>query len=102
MEAGGQTISSGTSAYSSLFGGASSGGSLMGDDMVGSLLGSLFGGDSSGLGSLLGGTTGLDSLFGRGLDADSAVEYLTDNRFDPTALIWSSNGGGYTMHLTEE
>jgi hypothetical protein len=101
MEAGGQTISSGTSAYSSLFG-ASSGGSLMGDDMVSSLLGSLFGGDTSGLGSMLGGTTGLDSLFGRGLDADSAVEYLSDNRFDPTALIWSSNGSGYTMHLTEE
>ena len=101
MEAGGQTISSGTSAYSSLFG-ASSGGSLMGDDMVGSLLGSLFGGDSSGLGSLLGGTTGLDSLFGRGLDADSAVEYLSENRFDPSALIWSSTGSGYTMHLTEE
>ncbi len=101
MEAGGQTISSGTSAYSSLLGSAS-GGSLMGDDMVGSLLGSLFGGDSSGLGSLLGGSTGLDSIFGRGLDADSAIEYITDNRFDPSALVWIDAGSGYRMFLSEE
>ncbi len=118
MEAGGQAVYGGNSSYSSLLG-STSGGSLMGDDMVGSLLGSLFGGDTSGLGGMLGsvggGSSGLSGLLGgsgleglagsflgRGIDADSAIDYITDNRFDPSALIWVNNGSGYRMKLTED
>ena len=50
-----------------------------------SLLGGYFGGNSSGsTGSIL------DLLGGRSLTAESAAEYIQENHFDPSGLIWEN------------
>jgi len=99
MEVGGQAVSGGAaSPLPTLLG--SSGQSLPGMD-IGSLLGSLLGGDVSGL-SGFGGSGSSANFLGRNLDVDSATQYLSENRFDPAALVWTQRDGVYQMLLTEE
>ncbi|MBR5381655.1 MAG: peptidase C11 [Oscillospiraceae bacterium] len=90
MEVGGQTVAGGASSpLPSLFG-AMNGGSMASSDMISGMLG-----------SLLGGGGGMDFL-GRSLDVDSATEYLTANRFDSEALVWTEKNGEYGLYLPEE
>jgi len=89
LEVGGQTVAGGTaSPLSSLFG-AMNGGEMAGSDMISGMLGSLLSGG------------GMDFL-GRSLDLDSATEYLTQNRFDSEALVWTERNGEYGLYLPEE
>ncbi len=99
MEAAGQATSSAASSpLSSLQGGSPA--SLPGGDMLSGILGGLLGGDLSGLSGGLSGLSGAGFL-GRGLDAESAAEYLADHRFDPSLLSWRREGSSYVMSLPE-
>ena len=107
LEVGGQTAAGGTSsALPSLLGGlltggnssSSSGGS---SDVIGELLGSF-------LTSQFGNITGLDKsntefFSERSMDTETMAEYLSDNYFDASALVWGENSAGQrTLHLSEE
>ena len=48
-----------------------------------------------GLGTLAN-LAGLDTSFfgGRSFDAEAAAQYIAENRFDPTALVWTENADG--------
>lgn len=90
LEVSGQTAAGGaTSPWTSLSG-QSYGGSAVGSDLLGQMLGQL----------LSGGAT--SSFFDRSLDLDNTAAYLAANRFDPDALLWSSNGNGYVLHMSEK
>ncbi len=97
VETGGQAISGGASSpLSSLLGTYSSAGTTAGSsgDITDMLLG-LLGGDTNGVSGL----SGLASFFlGKGLDVDRDSAYLSEHRFDPSALVWK-NG---RMTLPEE
>ena len=102
LETSGQISSGGSaSGLGSLFG------SLMGD----SYYGSSSGGVSSLLDTLLGGrfndVEGLDesntAFMKNGLDSSAAVEYIEENKFDPSELVWQEDENGVTyMHLSEK
>ena len=94
IETGGQAVSGGASdALFSLLGGSYddssySSGSV---DMISSLLGGLLGGNYGGVSGLTGSNSG---FLGRGLDVDSAAQYLYENRFDASQLVWQSGSTG--------
>ena len=76
--------------------GTSSGiGNSYSSDSLESLLGGLFGGSSSSSGN-----TGsiLDLFMGRSMTAEKASEYILENHFDPSALVWKKN----RITLTDE
>ncbi|MBQ9411801.1 MAG: peptidase C11 [Oscillospiraceae bacterium] len=92
VEAGGQAVSggSGVSALGSLlggFGGSGSGGSYSGGsaDLIGGLLGSFLGGG------------GADFFSDRALTQDETAEYLAENAFDPSYLVWQDRGDGQAV-----
>jgi len=95
METGGQAVSGGASnPLFSLLGGSygSTGASSAGSaDMISQLLGGLLGGDLGGVSGLTGGNS---AFLGRGLDVDSAAQYLYENRFDAGQLVWHSGTTG--------
>ena len=101
LETGGQAVSGGAAnplfsllggSYSSSSSGYSSGsyGSSAGSaDMISSLLGGLLGGDLGGVSGLTGSNS---SFFGRGIgDIDAAAQYLYENRFDASQLVWTQD-----------
>ncbi len=87
MESGGQAASGASgSPLTSLMG---SGSSLpVGSDMLSSLLFSMMSGGSY-------------SQSGRNIDTDSMVDYLSENRFDASSLVWTPAGDGYALRLSE-
>ncbi len=111
METGGQAVSGGASnpLFSLLGGSYGSGGGYGGSsygsasagsaDMISQLLGGLLGGDLGGVSGL----TGSNSAFlGRGLDVDSAAQYLFENRFDAGQLVWHSGSTGQPVITLDE
>ncbi len=88
LETGGQAVSGSTGTpLSTLLGGSNS--SSVGSDMISSILSGLLSGNSS-------------SYLGKSLDVESDAQYLTANRFDASALIWTENNGTYEMVLSED
>lgn len=81
----GMSSSSGSSAVSS-YGSAYS--SVSGD-LMGQLLSSLLTGQVSNISGLGSSNTGF--LSGKSLDPDAMADYLTENRFDPDNLVWSTD-----------
>lgn len=99
LEVGGQVVSGGTSSpLPSLLGSLAGDGSFGGQDMISELLGGLLSGDFGSIAGLDGSNTGF--LSGRMLE-DSA-EYLTENRFDASQLVWTEEGGNKLLKLKAE
>ena len=101
LETGGQVAAGGTTTAGSLIGtllgGGGTGGSNGSVDLIGSLLGSFLGGGRS--------IRGLDDTntgFMDGFDANAAAEYYAKNYLDASKLVWTANGGKYTMNLGKD
>lgn len=93
IETGGQAVSGGASTpLFSLMGGSYSGGSTsMSTDAISSLLSGLLGGNLGGVSGL---SVGNSAFLGKALDVDSTAQYLSDNRFDAGALVWTTDSAG--------
>ena len=91
VQGAGQSIASAGSGVGSplgsLMGGGS--GSMVSSDLISGLLGSFLSG---------GGSFGLSD---RDLNTDALAEYLKDNRFDPSELVWQSYNGAAVLALSE-
>ena len=101
LQVGGQAVSGGASSpLGSLLGGFTGGSSSAGSaDAVTQILSSLL---SGGTGNVEG-LTGANSFFlGRAVDVEADAEYLTENRFDASALRWKQAGGQKVMALPEK
>lgn len=103
VEASGQAMSGGQSSpYSSLLGQAASSSSSYSTDALSDMIGSLLGGNMFGVSGLSGGNTG---FLGRSMDAESiesTAAFLSDNRLDPTALVWKDENGVPVISLPED
>ena len=113
MGVAGQVASGGTntgygSLFGQLFGGGSSpsagtGSSASGSggaDLISQLLSSYMSSDFSSVSGLTSDNTG---FLGRSLDIDAAAEYIAENRFDPSNLVWQENGDGdRVIAMTDE
>ncbi len=96
METGGQAVSGGAqnplfSLLGGSYGDTASSGSV---DMISQLLGGLLGGDLGGVSGLTGSNS---SFLGRGLDVDNAAQYLYENRFDASQLVWHTGSTGQSV-----
>ncbi len=98
LEVAGQAVSEESSSpLGSLFGSflgqepASSGGIA---DIFGSLLSGGFSGEE--------GLSGLTSFFGKDIDNDTAINYITDNQFDSSLLKWTKEDSVNVISLPEE
>ena len=119
METGGQAASGySASPFGSLYDYYSSGSSY-GSSGYGSSYGSSYGNSySSGysdyadydaiaglLESLMGGSSSYfspyGSYYGRSLSTDTTASFISDNRFDPNALVWTEGEEGYEIALPE-
>lgn len=100
MEVSGQAASGGASSpLSTLMESYSGGTSAAGTDAISQILSGLLSGNTGNVQGL----TGANSLFlGRSLDVDSASEYISKNRFNPDALVWTEESGKKVMKLPEE
>ena len=101
METGGQAVSGGASSpLFSLLGGSygSSSASASSTDMISQLLGGLLGGDLGGVAGLTGGNS---AFLGLG-DLDDAAQYLYENRFDASQLVWTRDAAGRPTILMSE
>ena len=89
----------GSGSYSGQTSGSTYSGGLSTSDLI-DLFGMFMGGGSSGSSydafTSLADLAGLDTSFfgGRGFDAEAAASYVTENRFDPTSLVWTRNADG--------
>ena len=100
MEVSGQVASGGTSSpLPSLFGTPSyqQTGSA---DLIGSLLSSFLGGDFGRISGLDEENT--DFFSGHSMSVEETADYIADNQFDPSALVWSRDDGVPKIALTEE
>lgn len=95
MEIGGQTTAGGTgSPLPSLTGTMLEGGSTINSaDLVTQLLGSLLMGNVEGIDGL----SSANTAFLDGRMIEDSAQYLTDNRFDESQLIWQENAEGQTV-----
>lgn len=94
LEVGGQ-IASGSSGspLPSLLGSLGSGsGSLVNAETIAQLLGSFLSGNSNGISGL--NSSNIGFLTGRGLDTQETVDFLVQNRFDETKLVWDFGEDG--------
>ena len=94
LEVGGQ-IASGSSGspLPSLLGSLGSGsGSLVNAETIAQLLGSFLSGNSNGISGL--NSSNIGFLTGRGLDTQETVDFLVQNRFDETKLVWDFDEDG--------
>lgn len=96
IEAGGQAAAGGMGSASpaqTLFGGLQGGGSSdVSGELIGQLLGSFLGGDYGMIGGLSSGNAGF--LSDRTVTDEDALEFITDNHIDPSALFWKDGGNG--------
>lgn len=92
LEVGGQVASgSSGSPLPSLLGSLGSGsGSLVNAETIAQLLGGFLSGNSNGISGL--NSSNMGFLTGRGLDAQETVDFLVQNRFDETKLVWDFGG----------
>ena len=99
LEASGQAVSGGsTSPLPALLGELSGGNS---SEMVSQLLESFLGGGLHNIAGLTSANSGF--LSGRALDNDELAQYLTENRFDADALIWTgAENGRPVLRLDED
>lgn len=86
METSGQAVAGGNTSPLPAISGST--GTTVSSDMISGILSGLLSGSSSG-------------FFGRNLDVESTAQYLTENRFDPSALVWKQADGRYQISLTE-
>ena len=97
IETGGQAVAGGSSVGNPLFsllGGSfesAGSGASMGTDMISSLLGGLLGGD---IGNIAGLTGSNSAFLGKSLDVEATAQYLSDNSFDSSALVWLAGDNG--------
>ena len=72
-----------------------------GSDMIGSLLEGFLGGDFGSVPGLSSSNSGF--LYGRSMSDEDTVAYLSENRFDASALTWTENAAGeQVISLSEE
>ncbi|MCI2048506.1 MAG: clostripain-related cysteine peptidase [Lachnospiraceae bacterium] len=114
IEASGQYASGGSSSpFGVLTGGSSYGtssydsgsydGSSYGSystDALGELLNAFLGGDVNGVSGLTSSNTGF--LSDRSVSNETIVQSIASSQFDPSALVWTSDGGRHLLHLSEE
>ena len=98
LEIGGQASSGGFSSPMDILFGSSSGGSSSSID-ISQILNGVLGGD---FGKVTGLTSSNSGFLGRSLDVESAAEYISENRFDASALAWTKSGDINIMRLSEE
>lgn len=104
LEVGGQTASGGTSSpipslMDTLLGGNSS--SSGGSDMIAEMLGGFLSGQISNIVGLDRSNTGF--MEESGMDTDAMAEYLAENTFDASALVWNKNEQGErVLELSEK
>lgn len=90
----------GSSSGSDSFGGSSGVGSGSAD-VIAELLGGFLTGQFGNITGLDGSNTGFFS--DRAMDAESMAQYLADNHFDASALVWTENSAGQrVLHLSED
>ena len=110
LEVGGQTAAGGTSSpipslMGTLLGGSWSGGSTGSSgsnaDVIADLLGVFLSGQ---FGNIAGLTSGNTSFFSdRAMDTETMAQYLADNHFDASNLVWTENAQGQrVLHLSED
>jgi len=96
LETSGQIAAGGSSSpLGSLFGLGGSSGSSGSADVIGSLLSAFMGGSGRSI-------KGLDSSnteFMSGSDTEDTAEYLAENYFDPSNLVWEEKDGKYMIDL---
>jgi len=87
MEACGQAVSGGAGTpLTALLGGT---GSSVSSDMISDILMDLLSNSTA-------------SFLGKSLDVDRTAQYLSENQFDASALVWENVGGTYQMVLSEQ
>ena len=98
MEISGQAATGGTSSPLGILLGGPSGytnyggsSSAIGAEDIANLLGAFLGGGSS-ISGLNSGNTGF--FTGRSMSTEDTADYIADNLFDPSALVWSTNEDG--------
>lgn len=98
METSGQVAAGGSSSPAgSIFGGGSSSGSSGSTDIIGQLLGAFMGSKKD--------IDGLDSSnteYMNDQDNSQTAQYLAENAFDPSLLVWDVSGGKYKISLPEK
>ena len=92
---------SGSGSTSGNWSGGSTGGSGGNAEVIAQLLGGFLGGQFGNISGLTSGNTG---FFGdRAMNTDSMANYLADNYFDASQLVWTENARGQrVLHLSEE
>ncbi len=115
LEVGGQAAAGGTSSplpslMGTLLGGGNAGGNWGGSgsgyagggsDVIAQLLGGFLTGQFGNISGLNSGNTGFFN--DRAMDTDTMAQYLADNYFDASALVWTENSAGQrVLHLSEE
>jgi len=106
MEVSGQSVTGGTSSalpslLGSLLGNVTGSTGSSSSDMVSELLGSFLSGQLNNIAGLDKSNT--DFLSESGMDTDAAAQYLSDNFFDASALMWTENAQGQRiLSLSEE
>lgn len=98
IETSGQVAAGGSSSPAgSVFGSGSSSGSSGSTDIIGQLLGAFMGSKKS--------IDGLDSFnteFMNDQNTSETAQYLAENAFDPSNLVWNKSGGEYRIALPEQ
>ena len=91
------------SSYGSSAYGSSSGSSAYGSDALSDMLSSLLGGNMFGVSGLSGSNSGYLGRSLGGEQLEETAEFLSENRLDPTAFVWTEGADGTpVMKLTEE
>ena len=98
LEVAGQAVSGGTQSPLSSILGSFTGQSPLSSSGVSDIFSSLLSGGSGGVSGL----SGLTSFFGRDIDVDRAVSYVTAHQFDSTKLKWEDTGSRYVISLSED
>ena len=102
MEVSGQAASGGTSTpVPSLMDMIGGGTSAYGNtELIEQLLGSFLGGNVSSISGLS--YDNIDFLLGRAMSESDAAEYIAENSFDTSALVWEDSSRGMIITLAEE
>ncbi len=102
LEVSGQAVSGGTSSpLPSLLGTLGEVSGSVDSEMMMQILGTLLSGDSSNIFGLT--SSNMDFLSGRALDQEQTADYLVENQFDSSQLVWQEDeDGNKKICLSEE
>ena len=100
MEASGQAVTGGAGSPFPFLTGQGGGGAAASGDVLGDLLGQFLGGGFSSVSGLSG--DNVDFLFGRTMDEDATLSYLSANLLDSAALAFAQDGDNWVLSLTPE